>query len=51
MLYVFTKNNHDQSDRISPKNVINMTIIISYKTSPHSGLFETMVWQQNTITK
>ena len=38
-LYVFTKNNHDQSD------FQNMAIIMS------SGLFETMILQQNTITK
>jgi len=29
MLYVFMKNNHDQSDRILKTNVINMTIIMS----------------------
>jgi len=30
---------------------MNMTIIMSYRTSPRSGLFETMILQQNTITK
>ena len=28
-----------------------MTIIMSYRTTPRSGLFETMILQHNTITK
>jgi len=28
-----------------------MTIIMSYRTSPHSDLFETMILQQQIITK
>jgi len=28
-----------------------MTIIMSYRTAPHSGMFETMILQQNATTK
>jgi len=30
---------------------MNMTIIMSYRTSPRSDLFETMILQQNATTK
>ena len=33
------------------KQGIHMTIIMSYRTSPRSGLFKTIILQQNTITK
>ena len=38
-------------NEIFQKYGMNMTIIMSYRTSPRSDLFETMILQQNTITK
>jgi len=51
VLYVFTKNKHDQGDRIKNLFGMNMTVIMSYRTSPRSCLFKTIILQQNTITK